>query len=418
MLLHCNIEIYDRILSSRRKSQRSILAFIKIKDDVYFCFSTRSNKQGVKYKIKNNIRKVFTKFINNGKATISLIEPCHDLIIQSDAIQLKSFLNVLKHMYKKDTADGYCKDIDKYISSNTTFNSNQFFSLSKVVVKKKSEYPILQGFPKTTEQLILSGLNRKSFDRQILTLQSLRLLDLSNNEISFLPKELGTLPHLQTLNLSHNKLGKKSVQSKWTWLQQIALKNNLYILDISDNFLTELPIQIGQLKVIRELKIRNNMLTQLPQNIGTLNKLEFLDVAENNLQFLPAMIQYLTLSTIDLSGNLLFQNYDIIVNNSISDMLPSLVELSAKQVLKSRITYDASLIPYTLVRYLDEGKYCFCCKNACFYFYSRLYSDFRQHEYTVKMLCPSNRLIKYEYYFCSKKCYNNLYMLFSNFFGM
>lgn len=100
--------------------------------------------------------------------------------------------------------------------------------------------------------------------------------------------------------------------------------------------LTELPIQIGQLKVIRELKIRNNMLTQLPQNIGTLNKLEFLDVAENNLQFLPAMIQYLTLSTIDLSGNLLFQNYDIIVNNSISDMLPSLVELSAKQVLKSR----------------------------------------------------------------------------------
>ncbi|XP_029166333.1 leucine-rich repeat protein 1-like [Nylanderia fulva] len=417
MLLHCNIEIYDRILSSRRKSQRSILTYAKVKNDVYFRLSTRSNKQGVHYKIKNNIRQVFTKFINNGKATISLIGPCHDLIIQSDAIQMKSFLNVLKHICKNCTMDGYCKDIDKYISSFTTFSSNQFFSLNKVVVKKKSEYPILQGFPKTTEQLFLSGLNRKSFDRQILTLQSLRLLDLSNNDISFLPKELGTLPHLQSLNLSHNKLG-KSAQSKWTWLQQVALKNNLYILDISDNLLTELPLQIGQLKVLRELKIRNNNLIQLPQNIGTLNKLEFLDVAENNLEFLPAMIQYLTLSTIDLSGNLFCQDYAVQVNRkSTSDTLPSLVELSAKEVLKSRITYDASLIPYTLVQYLDKGKYCFSCKNVCFYYYSKIYSDFRQHEYTVKMLCPSNRLIKYKYYFCSIECYNKLYMLFFDFLG-
>lgn len=62
MLLHCNIEIYDRILSSRRKSQRSILAFIKIKDDVYFCFSTRSNKQGVKYKVIFDVDSVINHF--------------------------------------------------------------------------------------------------------------------------------------------------------------------------------------------------------------------------------------------------------------------------------------------------------------------------------------------------------------------
>lgn len=162
-----------------------------------------------------------------------MIEPCHDLIIQSDAIQLKSFLNVLKHI-----TNGHYKDIDKYIlKSNTTFSSSEFYSLEKVVVKKKSEYPILQGFPRMTEQLVLSGLDRKSFDRQILTLQSLKFLDLSNNKISFLPKELGTLPHLQALDLSCNNLG-KSVRSKWAWLEQIALRSNLNFLNISNNLVS------------------------------------------------------------------------------------------------------------------------------------------------------------------------------------
>lgn len=162
-----------------------------------------------------------------------MIEPCHDLIIQSDVIQLKSFLNILKHII-----GGLCKSLDKYISkSNITFKSSEFYSLQKVVVKKKSEYPILQGFPRTTEQLVLSGLDRKSFDRQILTLQNLKFLDLSNNKISFLPKELGALPHLQTLDLSHNNLG-KSIRSKWTWLEQTTLRRNLCFLDISNNLVS------------------------------------------------------------------------------------------------------------------------------------------------------------------------------------
>lgn len=203
------------------QSQNSVVLFI-LKEILikYFLY----------FQITNNIRQVFKKFITNGKATISVIEPCHDLIIQSDAIQLKSFLNILKHI-----TDGHCEGLDKYVfKSNITFKSNEFYSLQKVVVKKKSEYPILQGFPRTTEQLILSGLNRISFDRQILTLRSLRFLDLSNNKISLLPKELGTLPHLQTLDLSHNNLG-KSVQSKWAWLEQTVLSRNLYFLDISNN---------------------------------------------------------------------------------------------------------------------------------------------------------------------------------------
>lgn len=121
------------------------------------------------------------------------------------------------------------------LTSDVSFNSNEFsVGKVKVVVKKKSEYPTLQGFPRTTQELILSGLDRKSFDRQILRLQSLRILDLSGNNICYLPRELGTLPHLQQLLLSQNNLG-KSPKSKWAWLEQAAIRHNLHFLDISDN---------------------------------------------------------------------------------------------------------------------------------------------------------------------------------------
>jgi len=168
--------------------------------------------------------------MNDGKATIRLLQPCHDLIIQSDAAALKNFLHILHRIMK-----GHSQDSDCFL---TTINSTDFAKPRiKVVIKKKSEYPILEGFPLTTEELFLTDLNRKSFDRQILRLQNLRVLDLSDNKISFLPKELGTLPHLQHLVLSRNQFG-KSPGFKWAWLESAPIKNSLLILDLSDNFVS------------------------------------------------------------------------------------------------------------------------------------------------------------------------------------
>lgn len=163
-----------------------------------------------------------------------MTRPSHDLIIQSDTIQLKSFLHILNHIRNAQSRHDIL--VKQYtLLPNVFFNSSEFsLGKVKVVIKKKSEYPTLQGFPKTTEHLILKGLDRRSFDRQILCLQSLRILDLSNNKLSYLPKEVGTLPHLQQLFLSQNNLGKSS-RSKWAWLEQTAIKNNLHFLDISSN---------------------------------------------------------------------------------------------------------------------------------------------------------------------------------------
>lgn len=178
------------------------------------------------FQINNNVDKIYTKFINEGKATISFIEPPHDLIIQSDKIQLKSFIHILKL--------AIIKKVDPSVLDISNLNPKCMSSApkTKVVINKSSEYPTLEGFPRTTEELYLVGLNRKSFDRQILRLQSLRILNLSNNQISSLPNELGTLQHLQELILSQNRLDRAF---KWVWLNQVAIRSNLKLLDISNN---------------------------------------------------------------------------------------------------------------------------------------------------------------------------------------
>lgn len=80
------------------------------------------------------------------------------------------------------------------------------------------------------------------------------------------------------------------------------------------------------------------MLRQLPQNIGTLNKLQLLDVAKNNLMFLPGTIQHLQLCSLDISDNLFstIVDHNIVFDKSIFMGLPSLVESSARNVLKFR----------------------------------------------------------------------------------
>lgn len=43
-----------------------------------------------------NIEKVFTKFVQDGKTTLSLKQPPHDLLIRRDPIQLRAFLQTFK----------------------------------------------------------------------------------------------------------------------------------------------------------------------------------------------------------------------------------------------------------------------------------------------------------------------------------
>ncbi|XP_076243053.1 leucine-rich repeat 47 isoform X2 [Calliopsis andreniformis] len=342
-------------------------------------------------KIENNISQIFTKFIDEGKATIRFIEPPYDLIIKADIIQLKSFMHILKLVISKK--------VDPSVLAISNLNSKSISSMSKIkiTVNKPSEYPTLEGFPKMTEELYLSGLNRKSFDRQILKLQSLRILNLSDNQITSLPKELGLLQHLQELHLSQNRLDKAI---KWTWLDQIAIQSNLKLLDISNNLLSNVPEQIGKLHALVNLKISKNSLSYLPQSIGKLTNLKYLDVSKNNLVSMPGSMGSLHLILLDVSENQ-FQSIDSYNMHNID--IPTLVEYAARSFLKTRYPYNARLIPATLVKYLDGAKYC-VCSSSCFQSYIRKSVEFNLSLIANSVKSSGNIRVPFDCYFCSMHC--------------
>lgn len=160
--------------------------------------------------------------------TIRFKEPPHDLFVQCDAIQLKSFAHIMKL--------GFTNKLTASVLSLADLKPKAIANAlkTKVSIRNPEKYPILEGFPRTTVELFLTGLGRRSFDRNILKLQNLRILDLSDNQITSLPKDLGSLPNLQELNLAQNLIG-KAPQSKWAWMDGIHISKNLKLLDLSSN---------------------------------------------------------------------------------------------------------------------------------------------------------------------------------------
>lgn len=191
-----------------------------------FCFDISLNLTSPQ--VKDNIGNIFTRFVHEGKCTIRLNQPAHDLVIQADPLLLKSFLRVIKLGLFKTGSEPEPKVpvlSEKYFRPKVQ---------TKCVVTSNADYPTLQGFARTTQQLYIVGLQRKSFDRQILRLDQLRVLDLSKNLLRSLPVEVGNLPHLAEVLLAENLLG-KAPQTAWNWLNGDAIKRKLALLDLGNN---------------------------------------------------------------------------------------------------------------------------------------------------------------------------------------
>ncbi len=124
--------------------------------------------------------------------------------------------------------------------------------------------------------------------------KNLTTLHLSDNQLSTLPPEIGELKNLKELNLGSNKLS--------TLPPEIGEFKNLTTLHLSDNQLSTLPPEIGELKNLKELHLGNNKLSTLPAEIGELKNLEVLYLTHNPLDTLPAAIGELkNLTVLDLA---------------------------------------------------------------------------------------------------------------------
>ncbi|KAM9256569.1 E3 ubiquitin-protein ligase LRSAM1 isoform 2-T4 [Cariama cristata] len=78
------------------------------------------------------------------------------------------------------------------------------------------------------------------------------------------------------------------------------------VLDLHDNQLASLPADIGQLTSLQVLNLERNLLKCLPQSIGDLAQLQMLNVKANKLKELPATVSGMrSLRSLDISENVL-----------------------------------------------------------------------------------------------------------------
>ena len=98
-----------------------------------------------------------------------------------------------------------------------------------------------------------------------------RRLDLSGNQLSEVPPELGSLSNLEWLWLQRNQLSEVP--------SELGSLSNLEWLDLSHNRLTEIPGELGNLSNLESLYLSSNELTGcIPEGLR--------DVANNDFQIL------------------------------------------------------------------------------------------------------------------------------------
>jgi hypothetical protein len=110
-----------------------------------------------------------------------------------------------------------------------------------------------------------------------LLLAGITTLQLTNEKISLLPRELLKLSNLQELDLSVNEIT--------DLFKCIGKFKTLKRLDLSYNRLEKLPIELCQCVALEALNISNNKIKEIPGAIFCLPKLTELNVSMNELYF-------------------------------------------------------------------------------------------------------------------------------------
>ncbi|KAE8373204.1 hypothetical protein BDV26DRAFT_272566 [Aspergillus bertholletiae] len=160
----------------------------------------------------------------------------------------------------------------------------------------------------------------------------LEILDLHGNLLRSLPIGFRRLQRLHTLNLSNNKLSLKDIeiimemrsvkdlklaknQLQGSFPAGVQNLNNLEVLDLHSNSLTELPNELACLTSLRVLNVGENHLSTLPFEGLSKLSLKELNAPNNCLKgvLLPDSVQaFMTLQSLNVTGNSLtkFSNHD------------------------------------------------------------------------------------------------------------
>ena len=169
----------------------------------------------------------------------------------------------------------------------------------------------------TTQIKIAAGL--EIFPQELYSLvDTLEVLDLTDNNLSSLPNDFDRFKKLKRLFLSNNQFNHvPKIFAKLPMLSMIGMRNNkIKIFEenslplstrwliLTDNELESLPEFIGDLKLLQKFMLSGNKLGFLPNSISKCTNLELLRIAANNLTSFPiSLLSLPKLSWLAYSGN-------------------------------------------------------------------------------------------------------------------
>jgi len=172
----------------------------------------------------------------------------------------------------------------------------------------------------------LQGLTRlqlrdglTTFPREIFELaDTLKILDLSGNQLTALPDDLPRLHKLQVIFCSDNPFTElPEVLGQCAQLTMVGFKANrirhvsakalpsrLRWLILTDNQIDTLPVELGHCTALQKLMLAGNRLHHLPETMVNLHKLELLRISANQFTELPKWLLHLPrLSWLAFAGN-------------------------------------------------------------------------------------------------------------------
>lgn len=155
---------------------------------------------------------------------------------------------------------------------------------------------------------------------------SMLRLNLSHNNLTELPPEIGSLILLRDLDVSSNRIEKID--------PAISTCIRLRRLSLSNNELVDIPSELNACVMLEEINLTNNRLVEIPESLATLPALSELRLDNNNLTQLPTSLSLMpTLSAVTCADN----------NSALDDVLPAAVQsnsLMIKWCLKVLLEYN------------------------------------------------------------------------------
>ncbi|XP_017075062.2 leucine-rich repeat protein 1 [Drosophila eugracilis] len=367
MKILCEVQVVNRTTQANR-TPRPVKSTLAIgykqsardsngntKKELEMVLFSGQNKTGSRYKVKDNIHAVHTKFVLDGKTTIGFLQPPENLLIKCDPIQLKGFLQTLKlGMDGKDAIN-----LRLNIAAATAIPQKAQPQV-RMVISKRSEYPI-KGFPRTLKALTINNSQLVKLSFEICSLRNLTKLDVSGNKLTKIPKELGRLS-LNSLHLGSNCLGELN---DWCWLRGTNLSKTLGELDLSSNGLTHFPPPLVKFERLVSLNLNDNLLSRLPFSIRRLQALRKLHVCSNKLESLPAAIEDLHIDLLDVWGNC-FKAFNaeaaqqFTQQKAVANTPHPLWLQAARAVDTYKLPLPAGSIPSVLIELICEAPKCLC----------------------------------------------------------